>query len=225
MLNVSKLCAVLASASILALTACVSTQAPAPIADATPSNKPTAPPPPVEPIVGQVLRESALFTDPSSRTPICSAQPGSLAVQRFHAGRYLVSLNASSRCRSETPKEAWVNANDVDYSDDSMLPHLKRIAELPNLVIDMAYAGNKIFCDGTNCKITEPLYGKARCYAAPAVADALVRAADALSQRDPAARLRVLDCYRPIDMQIEMLKRRSPNRRATAVTIAAWPLI
>ncbi|TAG05329.1 MAG: hypothetical protein EAZ30_06980 [Betaproteobacteria bacterium] len=207
MLNVSKRFTALIAASLVVLTACVSTQSPAPVVSAASLPSQAFPPPPVEPIVGQLLRESALFADSSSPIVLCTAQAGRLAIQRFKSGRYLVSLSDTARCRGQTPKEAWVNAINVDYADEALLPLLKRVTERPNLVIDMAYAGNKIFCDGATCKINEPLYGKARCYAAPAVADALVQAADVLSRRDPTARLRVLDCYRPIDVQIEMFKR------------------
>jgi D-alanyl-D-alanine dipeptidase len=67
--------------------------------------------------------------------------------------------------------------------------------------------GDRIFCDDKTCLIREPLAGLNRCYLAPAAAAKLAAAAKSLNARDPALRLRVWDCYRPIDVQIEMFQR------------------
>jgi D-alanyl-D-alanine dipeptidase len=163
--------------------------------------------PPVELIVGELVRDSQLFGDVKSTSVLCNLQSGRISIQRFQAGRYFVQLNANARCAAGAVTSGWVSAKDVDYNDNALLPLLKRVIETPNLRIDMAYAGTQIFCEEGRCKINEALYGKGRCYAIPVVADALAKAANALALSDPSARLVVLDCYRPIDVQIEMFKR------------------
>jgi D-alanyl-D-alanine dipeptidase len=121
----------------------------------------------------------------------------------------LIRLDESasqSDCSSKVAtREVWVDAKRVDIADPAYAPALARVNEQPGLRIDMAYAGSKIFCDDKQvCRINEPLYANARCYAAPAVADALARAARALVARDASAKLVILDCYRPIYVQERM---------------------
>jgi zinc D-Ala-D-Ala dipeptidase len=161
---------------------------------------------PIDPIKANLLRNTPLFSSATATKPVCMAQRGELIVSRFTKGRYAVELAANSRCDG-VAQSGWVAASDVDYVDEALAPLLKRVNEAANVRIEMIYATDKIFCEGTVCKITEPLYGKARCYAAPAAAVALQKAASTLAQRDPSMKLVLHDCYRPIDVQIEMFER------------------
>jgi D-alanyl-D-alanine dipeptidase len=166
--------------------------------------------PPTEKIRGVLLRDSSLFPEARSwaASSLCTARKGSVFIHRFRAGRFFVELTSSEQCGvNVSVKEGWVDATDVDFDDTALAPLLTRVKESANLRINMNYAGNKIFCDSGTCKINEPLYGKNRCYVAPPVAEGLMRAAQSLAQRDPSARLLLLDCYRPIAVQIEMFER------------------
>lgn len=156
---------------------------------------------------GELLRDSALFLDSRGRDTRCTVPPGSVVVRSFAHARYAVAWSTPFDCGGTRITSGWVSAADVDYQDAALAPLLTRVASSPSMGVDMAYAGNKIFCDAGVCKITEPLYGKNRCYLAPAAALALERAVAAIARTDPTLRLTLLDCYRPVDVQIEMFKR------------------
>jgi D-alanyl-D-alanine dipeptidase len=174
--------------------------------------------PPVDTIKATLLRDAPLFADAKSSLVFCMARAGDAVLQRFSSGRYAIDLSIANRCvvsesgNSNVSEKLnvtslWANASDVDFNDAALAPSLVRVDESAQIRVDMAYAGRKIFCTSDHCKINEPLYGKARCYAAPAVADALKRAGAMLVAHDASARLLILDCYRPINVQIEMFER------------------
>jgi D-alanyl-D-alanine dipeptidase len=175
-------------------------------------------PPPVDVIKGTLLRDVPLFADATRDDVLCVARAGDVVLQRFSSGRYALDASITNRCVDDASRSGnvaanmkrssvWTNASDVDFNDAALAPLLARVNESAQIRIDMAYAGRKIFCTNDQCKITAPLYGKARCYAAPAVTEALTRAAAMLVARDASARLLILDCYRPIDVQIDMFER------------------
>lgn len=156
---------------------------------------------------GDLLRASALFLDAQMPVARCSVPPGPVTLRAFRHPRYAVEWSTPVDCGGTPITSGWVSEADVDYADAALVPLLTRVPPGPTLSIDMAYAGNKIFCDGGMCKINEPLYGKNRCYLAPAAAVALQRAALSIARIDSSLRLAVLDCYRPVNVQIEMFKR------------------
>jgi zinc D-Ala-D-Ala dipeptidase len=165
--------------------------------------------PPIEAIDGTLRSDAPLFLTAREKAPLCTAAPGAVQILHFAAGRYNVQLPAGTTCApaSVNAQSGWVDARFVDYADEALAPPLTRVQERAGLRVDMAYAGNKIFCDVDRCKINEPLYGKGRCYVRPEVATQLDAAVQALLARDASLRLVVLDCYRPIDVQVEMFKR------------------
>lgn len=157
---------------------------------------------------GELLRDSALFLGAREQDARCTVPSGPVALRSFTNRRYAIEWSTPLDCGGRTRvTSGWVSEADVDYADAALAPLLTRIAPSASLGVDMAYAGSKIFCDGAACKINEPLYGKNRCYLAPAAATAVQRAAAAIARSDPSLRLLLLDCYRPVDVQIEMFKR------------------
>jgi zinc D-Ala-D-Ala dipeptidase len=157
---------------------------------------------------GELLRDSALFFDARGEEAQCTVPSGPVSVRSFRHHRYAIVWATPLNCGgSNRVTSGWVSEADVDYADAALAPLLTRVVPGPSLVVAMAYAGDKIFCDGSECKITEPLYGKNRCYLAPAAASALQKAAAILAGMDASLRLSLLDCYRPVDVQIEMFKR------------------
>ncbi len=156
---------------------------------------------------GALLRESELFSEAQGGIARCIAPSGQVAIRAFRHHRYAVEWATSFSCGgSGKATSGWVNESDVDYTNAALEPSFKLVAPGPALSIDMAYASNKIFCDSGTCKITEPLYGKNRCYLAPDAALALERAIVEAVRTDPSLRLKLLDCYRPVAVQIEMFK-------------------
>ena len=196
----------LAPLLVLALIGCTSPPSKPASASAQP-NEPIVRPP-REPIAANLLNDAPLFAGPRDKAPLCTATAGALQLLRFSAGRYAVQLESRDACLPATAKtrEGWIDARHIDYIDTVFEPALARVRETDELRIDIAYAGNKIFCDAGVCKITQPLYGKARCYANPEVAKKLLIASHALNARDATFKLVVLDCYRPIDVQIDMFE-------------------
>jgi D-alanyl-D-alanine dipeptidase len=157
-------------------------------------------------LAARIVRTAPAYASARETASGCSAAIGAAEAIRFEAPRMLARLAAGDPCGGKfVNREAWVDAKRVEISDAAYAPALARMSEQPGLRIDMAYAGNKIFCDDTQvCRINEPLYANARCYAAPQVAEALTRAAQALVARNATAKLVILDCYRPIYVQERM---------------------
>jgi zinc D-Ala-D-Ala dipeptidase len=159
-----------------------------------------------QPIVARITESTSAFAASRATQTVCSAVSGTTEAIRFEASRMLVRLSPSDACGNQfANREVWVDANRVEISDAAYAPALARVSEQPGLRVDMAYPGNNTFCDDKQvCRINEPLYANARCYAAPKVAEALTRAAQALTARDATAKLVILDCYRPIYVQKRM---------------------
>jgi D-alanyl-D-alanine dipeptidase len=160
-------------------------------------------------IAAQLAQATPAFANSRGGAPKCVASAGAVSAIRFEASRMLIRLDESasqSDCASKAAtREVWVDAKRVEIADAAYAPALARVNEQAGLRIDMAYVGSKIFCDDKQvCRINEPLYANARCYAAPPVAEALARAARALAARDASAKLVILDCYRPIYVQERM---------------------
>lgn len=197
-----------ALSAALALSACATRvnptagAAPAP-GPSTPTVATLAPP---QSVAGTILMATRAHAGAQTVASLCEVWPSDVRVIRFEANRFLVQLAASESCGARFPnREAWLDASKVEVADAAYAPALARVRDQRGLRIDMAYAGNKIFCDDKQvCRINEPLYANARCYAAPQVADALARAAAALAARDATAKLVILDCYRPIYVQERM---------------------
>jgi D-alanyl-D-alanine dipeptidase len=197
---------------LLASAAMLGCAANKPVATSTPPQSALSQSPPItappEPVRAALIRESATFA--SARAPrsssSCNARVGSANAIRYESERFLVQLDAADPCSANfLNREAWLAASDVQIADSAYAPILARVDNQPGLRIAMAYTGNKIFCDaGERCRITEPLYATARCFAHPAVAEALQRAARTLHAREPSLTLKVLDCYRPIYVQERM---------------------
>lgn len=165
---------------------------------------------PAAPIRAALIRESEAYASvraPHGSSP-CNARIGGTNAIRYESDRFLVQLDASDPCAANfLNREAWVAANNVQIADSAYAPSLVRIQNQPVLRVAMAYTGNQIFCEASErCRITEPLYATARCFAHPAVAEALQRAARTLHARDPSLVLKVLDCYRPIYVQERMFE-------------------
>ncbi|MEO7278425.1 MAG: M15 family metallopeptidase [Casimicrobium sp.] len=156
---------------------------------------------------GALLRESELFSDAQGGNARCIAPSGQIAIRAFRHHRYAVEWITPFNCGGSVPATSgWVNESDVDYAGAALEPLLILVTPSSSLSINMAYASNKIFCDSGACKITEPLYGKNRCYLAPEAALALERAQVAAVRTDRGLSLKLLDCYRPVAVQIEMFK-------------------
>ncbi len=168
-------------------------------------------PPPSDPVRASMTERALAFASSNATRPACELGAGEAMVHRFKHGRYAVAPAAGSACANAGLTRVWVEKRFVEIADSAYAPLLERVREIPGLVLDMVYASDRIFCEsGTSnkaCMIREPLYGKPRCYLAPPVAAKLRDAAAALQARDPALRLRIYDCYRPVDVQIEMFER------------------
>jgi D-alanyl-D-alanine dipeptidase len=163
------------------------------------------------PATPQVISASArvgsqVFATARTSDSICNVSVARVDVVRFESSRFLVRLAAGDPCTKRfNASEVWLNAGDVVIDDSAYVPALARVFPQSNLRIAMAYVGNKIFCDEKGaCRINEPLYANARCYAAPGVVAALSKAAQLLAERDATLTLKVLDCYRPIYVQERM---------------------
>ena len=202
---------VVAACTALALTACnTSLERAALTKQSTPTALTTvdASGVPDDVVRGELLRDSAFFFDARGGEAQCMVPSGLINVRAFRHHRYAIVWSTPLNCGGNTRiTSGWVSEADVDYADAALAPLLARVMPGPSLVVDMAYAGDKIFCDGSVCKITEPLYGKNRCYLAPAAASALQKAAAILASTDASLRLSLLDCYRPVDVQIAMFNR------------------
>jgi zinc D-Ala-D-Ala dipeptidase len=152
-------------------------------------------------VAAQIVRNTPGFDSQISAAPRCRMPAQAARVWRFASGRVLVDAQCDN---GQAPLNLfWVSAADVEIADVAYAP-LVRVQPGAGLQIDMAYTGSRIFCDDANCKIKEPLYAQPRCYARPEVAAGLAKAAAALAQRDPALKLQVLDCYRPVYVQQRM---------------------
>ncbi len=158
-------------------------------------------PPPVDPIAAVVTQA----TQAHAAGGVCDMPAGPATAFRFKGGRY--ELASGGACAKAGHTRVWVDKRHIEIADAAYAPLLTRLRETPGLVLDIAYASDRIFCDASDCKVPEPLYGKARCYLNPQAADRLRAAAASLHARDPSLRLRVLDCYRPVNVQIEMFER------------------
>ncbi|MGL5004031.1 MAG: M15 family metallopeptidase, partial [Casimicrobium sp.] len=132
---------------------------------------------------------------------------GPVELVRYRNDRYEVRLPEGSHCDNVGVRTGWIEKKFIGISDKAYEPLLTRVVDGAGLKIDMAYAGQRIFCEGDKCLINQSLYGQPRCYLNPQAAEKLKLAALAIQARDSSLKLRVLDCYRPVDVQIEMFKR------------------
>lgn len=165
---------------------------------------------PIDPVAAQVVLPASAFAAnnaANAEIAVCELPSGVTRAHIFKSGRYWVDAPAGGACAAAGHARVWVDKRFVEIADSAYAPLLTRLRERAGLVVDIAYAGDRIFCEGASCLIREPLYGKARCYLSPLVADKLREAAAALQARDASLSLRVLDCYRPVDVQVEMFKR------------------
>ena len=119
----------------------------------------------------------------------------SVCVYQFITSKYVVSKSTNSKCESQ---ERFVAASELTIPADSYKPMLQEIPIGGMIKFDIRYVTNKIFPrgDGTY-RITQPLYGRARCFLHPNAAAALNRAEKRLRELRPDLRLYVFDCYRP----------------------------
>jgi D-alanyl-D-alanine dipeptidase len=198
----------ISSFAVAMLTASLAACAQSPVARQPPNaaNDTAVPAPaPAQPIDGTIVNAARAYASARSDVSLCELAPAAARAQRFESGRFLVTIPAADACAAKFEKaSAWIDARNLRIDDAAYA--LARVSEQPGLRIDMAYTGNRIFCDDRTqrCLINEALYAQSRCYVAPKVAEALANAAKAIVAQDSAMRLVVLDCYRPIYVQERM---------------------
>lgn len=119
-----------------------------------------------------------------------------VCVHKFIAGQFEISSPEGSQCGANRRS---VERSQVSIASDAYRPWLQEIPPGGMIKLEMRYATSQIFPKGDgNYRITNPLYGQARCFLHPEVAAAINRAEKLLRTKRSDLRLLVLDCYRPI---------------------------